>query len=116
MGAFIPINVESDVRVPDYAEELELLTREFEKNNTLQLSQFCSTRGISYQGFRSYLDKNGVSVRQLRMRVGHKSADVSLAELQSESLTDIRIKLPSQVEVTIPSVLPSQLSNLLRLL
>jgi len=110
MGAFIPVNIEDHVQIPDYSEELELLEQEIENNCSLQLSQFCSSRGLSYPGFRSYLENNGITLRSLRMKALRKAN----AKQDADLLTGITIKLPSQVEVTIPSLLSSQLSNILK--
>jgi len=110
MGAFIPVTIDNQIQIPNYSEELEILEQEIENNCSLQLSQFCNSRGLSYPGFRSYLENNGITLRALRVKAIRKAN----AKPDPDSLTGITIKLPNQVEVTIPSLLTSQLSNILK--
>jgi len=103
MGAFIPVTLDNQIQIPNYSEELEILEHEIENNCSLLQSQFCSSRGLSYRGFRSYLENNAITLMTLHMKALRKANAIPDADL----LAGITIKLPNQVEVTIPSLLSS---------
>lgn len=114
MGAFIPIKVNEAIQEPDYSAELEQLIAELESNPLLTLSNFCSSKQISYTGFKNYLVTNEISLNDLRTRVSRKNSAISERSMCSDLLANISIKLPNQIEVMIPTILPSQLSDILK--
>lgn len=119
MGSFIPLNLDRSCSqsvnssvLCNYEDEFEIFRNEIAKNSSLTVSKFCSSRKIPYEGFRSYINRNGINIQSLRMNSSNKQATISKEDL----LHGVAIKLPNEVEVTFTSVLPSQLSNILKLL
>ena len=106
--------MENGSRIPDYAKELELFSSQLENDDTLQLPQFCASRGIHHQELLDYIAQHGIDVRSLQSGSGRKTSSQPDPDPRSGSLSGVTIKLPSHTEVTIGTISASQLSYILK--
>lgn len=107
MGTFIPVTIGGQSHESEYAKELEELNIQLRNGSFRSLSLFCDSQRIDREEFKRYLNDIGFDFSTLKNASNNPILDTHV-------LSGVSIKWRNRVEIFLPSVLPSQLSDIIK--